>query len=122
MITHISPREAELSRQIDEQGGQLAAWRDRAIAAEARVAALEAAIQTAYGYLWCVNNEPGTPNQYSPERAVWWAKAEEALTTNGKQSRFRNDRPSYAQMAAFARDQGDMFDPNEEGIACFCGD
>lgn len=57
-----------------------------------------------------------------PERAVWWAKAEEALTTNGKQSRFRNDRPSYAQMAAFARDQGDMFDPNEEGIACFCGD
>jgi len=74
MITHISPREAELSRQIDEQGGQLAAWRDRAIAAEARVAALEAAIQTAYGYLWCVNNEPGTPNQYSPERAAHQAR------------------------------------------------
>lgn len=74
MITNISPREAELIRQIDEQGGQLAAWRDRAIAAEERVAALEAAAMMAYGYLWCVNNEPGTPNQYSPERAAHEAR------------------------------------------------
>lgn len=44
MITHISPREAELSRQIDEQGGQLAAWRDRAIAAEAELARLRAQV------------------------------------------------------------------------------
>lgn len=42
MITYISPREAELSRQIDEQGGHLVAWRDRAIAAEAELARLRA--------------------------------------------------------------------------------
>jgi 3'-phosphoadenosine 5'-phosphosulfate sulfotransferase (PAPS reductase)/FAD synthetase len=35
---------------------------------------------------------------------------------------FRTDRPSYAEMARFAADQLDMFDPNEEAIACFCGD
>lgn len=74
MTTPITDAESALSAQIDEQGGQLEAWRDRAIAAEARVAALEAAIQTAYGYLWCVNNEPGTPNQYSPERAAHEAR------------------------------------------------
>lgn len=28
----------------------------------------------AYGYLWCVNNEPGTPNQYPPERAAYEAR------------------------------------------------
>lgn len=57
-----------------------------------------------------------------PERAVWWIQAEQRLTANGQAARFRNDRPSYEQMAAFARDQRDMFDPNEEAIACFCGD
>lgn len=58
-----------------------------------------------------------------PERAVWWAKME-ALTLASKPSGavFRSDRPSYAQMAAFAADQADLFDANEEGIACFCGD
>jgi hypothetical protein len=35
---------------------------------------------------------------------------------------FRSDRPSYAQMAKFAEQQVDMFDKNEEGIACFCGE
>ena len=74
MTDHLTDRERALSAQIDEQGGQLEAWRDRAVKAEARVAALEAAIQTAYGYLWCVNNEPGTPNQYSPERAAHQAR------------------------------------------------
>ena len=74
MTEHLTDRERRLSEQIDKQGGQLAAWRDRAVKAEARVAALEAAIQTAYGYLWCVNNEPGTPNQYSPERAAHEAR------------------------------------------------
>lgn len=57
-----------------------------------------------------------------PERAIWWAEVETRLTTNGMPARFRNDRPSYAQMAAFARDQRDMFDEDEEAIACFCGD
>lgn len=59
-----------------------------------------------------------------PERAIWWARMETSITnakiTDG--GRFRSDRPSYAQMAAFAAAQRDMFDPNEEAIACFCGD
>lgn len=36
---------------------------------------------------------------------------------------FRADRPHYAQMIKIATDQGDFFgNPDEEGIACFCGD
>lgn len=57
-----------------------------------------------------------------PERAVWWAAQEQRLTTNGAPARFREDRASYAEMARFAADQRDMFDPAEEAIACFCGD
>jgi 3'-phosphoadenosine 5'-phosphosulfate sulfotransferase (PAPS reductase)/FAD synthetase len=59
-----------------------------------------------------------------PERAIWWARMETSIT-NAKVidgDRFRSDRPSYAQMAAYAAAQRDMFDPNEEAIACFCGD
>jgi 3'-phosphoadenosine 5'-phosphosulfate sulfotransferase (PAPS reductase)/FAD synthetase len=52
-----------------------------------------------------------------PERAVWWAAQETKIG-----GLFRSDRPSYAQMAAYAAAQRDMFDPNEEAIACFCGD
>lgn len=60
-----------------------------------------------------------------PERAVWWAnqeaKAEQfAATKYG--ARFSDDRPGYAEMAQFAAQQLDMFDKDEEGIACFCGD
>jgi 3'-phosphoadenosine 5'-phosphosulfate sulfotransferase (PAPS reductase)/FAD synthetase len=55
--------------------------------------------------------------QQQPERAVWWAEQEKKI--NG---RFCKDRPSYAQMAKFAADQQNMFDPSEEAIACFCGD
>ncbi len=60
-----------------------------------------------------------------PERAVWWAKIEAlalALASKPDGAVFRKDRPSYAAMAAFASKQRDMFDPNEEAIACFCGD
>lgn len=58
-----------------------------------------------------------------PERAIWWAKVEqEAEAVAGTASRFRLDRPSYAEMAKFAEEQRDMFDPTEEGISCFCGD
>lgn len=57
-----------------------------------------------------------------PERAVWWAKQEQRLTGAGKQSRFRNDRPSYADIAAYAAAQGDLYGHSEEAIACFCGD
>lgn len=32
------------------------------------------AVATAYGYLWHVNNEPGTPYQYPPERAAYEAR------------------------------------------------
>ena len=46
----------------------------RAEAAEARVRELEAAIQGAYGWLWLVNNEPGTPNQFEPEKAAYKAR------------------------------------------------
>lgn len=60
-----------------------------------------------------------------PERAVWWARMEAlalALASKPSGAVFRSDRPSYAQMAKFAAEQRDMFDANEEGIACFCGD
>ena len=51
------------------------------------------------------------------ERAVWWAGQEQKIGAT-----FRSDRPSYAAMLKFSKDQRDMFDPNEESIACFCGD
>lgn len=52
-----------------------------------------------------------------PSRALWWAEQERAGGAT-----FRNDRPNYAQMTKFAADQRDMFDADEEGAACFCGD
>lgn len=58
-----------------------------------------------------------------PERAVWWASMEAmAMASKPSGAVFRSDRPSYASMAAFARDQRTIFDPDEETIACFCGD
>lgn len=60
-----------------------------------------------------------------PERAVWWAEQErkaESVAT-GNACRFRDDRPSYAQMAAYAFTQQDAFGhSDEEAISCFCGD
>jgi len=53
----------------------------------------------------------------SPKRAVWWAEQEKKIGAT-----FRSDRPSYASMLQFSQEQVDMFDPNEEAIACFCGD
>jgi hypothetical protein len=35
---------------------------------------------------------------------------------------FRKDRPGYASMAQFTKDQISLIDPDEEGIACFCGE
>jgi len=58
-----------------------------------------------------------------PERAVWWAKMEAlALASKPDGARFRKDRPSYQSMSQFTKDQANLFDPNEETIACFCGD
>ena len=58
-----------------------------------------------------------------PSRAIWWA-AQESLSLSSKPSgaQFRSDRPSYQQMHDYALAQQDMFDPDEETIACFCGD
>lgn len=63
--------------------------------------------------------------QEKPQRAIWWAKIEAlalALASSPDGAKFRKDRPSYAEMLKFAQEQRDMFDPNEEAIACFCGD
>jgi len=59
-----------------------------------------------------------------PQRAAWWARMETSITNAKIQNggRFRSDRPSYAAMTKFTEQQQDMFDPNEEAIACFCGD
>ena len=46
-----------------------------------------------------------------PARAVWWASVEGSIdnpTVKGG-GYFRNDRPSYAQMLAFSKDQADAF-------------
>jgi 3'-phosphoadenosine 5'-phosphosulfate sulfotransferase (PAPS reductase)/FAD synthetase len=60
--------------------------------------------------------------QEKPERAIWWANME-AITLASKPdgARFRKDRPGYAQMMEFAKDQQDFFG-NDETIPCFCGD
>lgn len=61
-----------------------------------------------------------------PERALWWMKmeahAQSSNKTYGDGAKFRKDRPSYAEMYKFANEQTDLFDSNEEGIPCFCGD
>lgn len=59
-----------------------------------------------------------------PARAVWWAKQEHSITnpkiTSG--GTFRSDRPTYAQMLAFAQSQADAFGHAaaglEDGIEC----
>lgn len=57
-----------------------------------------------------------------PERAIWWAKMENSITNAKIQNggRFRSDRPSYAQMMKYAKDQQPLF--NDETIPCYCGD
>ncbi|MDE2382827.1 MAG: Nin-like protein, partial [Xanthomonadaceae bacterium] len=58
-----------------------------------------------------------------PEAAVWWIRMESLnLASKPSGARFRADGPSYADLAHFAADQGDLFDATEEPIACFCGD
>jgi 3'-phosphoadenosine 5'-phosphosulfate sulfotransferase (PAPS reductase)/FAD synthetase len=55
----------------------------------------------------------------------WWVRAEDGSLVpgaTGDGARFTKDGPSYAQIEAYARDQRDMFDPDDEAIACFCGD
>jgi hypothetical protein len=52
-----------------------------------------------------------------PEKAVWWARAEERVGAT-----FAKNRPSYAQMRQNALDQADMWGYEDEIIGCFCGD
>lgn len=70
-------------------------------------------------------NQVFTSIKREPVVGVWWAKMEAlalALASKPSGARFRSDRPSYQQMIDYAADQSDMFDPDEETIACFCGD
>ncbi len=69
--------------------------------------------------------------QQRPSRAVWWAKQEAYAAANFKSNKmhgpgtgwfFNMGKPSYAQMLANVNDQSTLFDPNEEAIACFCGE
>jgi 3'-phosphoadenosine 5'-phosphosulfate sulfotransferase (PAPS reductase)/FAD synthetase len=68
-------------------------------------------------------NQVATLIAEKPERAIWWAQMEAlALASRPDGATFRKDRPSYASMVQFASQQLSMFDQDEEGIACFCGD
>ena len=59
-----------------------------------------------------------------PERAVWWAKMETLIPnpTLAYGDKFRKDRPEYKNIAEYIDKQKTIFDPEEEDIACFCGD
>lgn len=61
-----------------------------------------------------------------PERAVFWARMESSIASAGKfkgdGARFRNDRPSYAQMVQFAADQSDWVGYDESIEDCACTD
>ena len=52
-----------------------------------------------------------------PERAIWWANMEKKVG-----ARFNQAHPSYVDMMHFNAKQQGLFDPDEESIACFCGD
>jgi len=62
--------------------------------------------------------------QEKPSRATWWVEMEQYAKENFKPSvvHFSRDHPTYSQMAGYGEKQQDMFDKNEEAIACFCGD
>lgn len=51
-----------------------------------------------------------------PERAKWWAAMEKKIGAS-----FRSDRPAYASMIQFSKEQISMFS-DDESIDCFCGD
>lgn len=53
----------------------------------------------------------------------WWVRMEGlGLASKADGALFRNDRPSYSQMLKFSSEQRDMFDNDEEALACFCGE
>jgi 3'-phosphoadenosine 5'-phosphosulfate sulfotransferase (PAPS reductase)/FAD synthetase len=72
-------------------------------------------------------NQVATLIAERPARAIWWAHMEEIVQKshpkyNNTGAVFRFDRASYASMLQFSKDQLSLIDPDEEGIACFCGD
>jgi 3'-phosphoadenosine 5'-phosphosulfate sulfotransferase (PAPS reductase)/FAD synthetase len=72
-------------------------------------------------------NQVATLIAEKPERAIWWAKMEKEIQElhqnyDSRGAVFRFDRASYASMLQFSKDQISLIDPDEEGIACFCGD
>jgi 3'-phosphoadenosine 5'-phosphosulfate sulfotransferase (PAPS reductase)/FAD synthetase len=62
----------------------------------------------------------------NPELARWWIEAEaEARASKPSGARFRQDRPSYAELAESATStaQGRLFpDDRDELVDCFCGE
>lgn len=75
----------------DEAPSNAAHWHKMATEAQAEVRRLREAIGEAYGHLWCVNNEPGTPHQYPPERSAYEArKLLRDLLTTQERGRFIN--------------------------------
>ena len=66
---------AVLTDALAEQRLQYVALFGQLESTTAELARLREEIQTAYGYLWCVNNEPGTPIAlYPPEKAAYEAR------------------------------------------------
>lgn len=60
-----------------------------------------------------------------PNSADWWIDTEAEMTELADKpsgARFRNDRPSYAQMKRLAQDQGDFGFEADEGLPCMCTD
>ncbi|RRW33165.1 phosphoadenosine phosphosulfate reductase domain-containing protein [Ectopseudomonas oleovorans] len=58
-----------------------------------------------------------------PQAADWWICMESLnLASKPSGARFRADGPSYADLARFAASQGDLFDPTDEPITCYCGE
>lgn len=78
--------------------------------------------------VYCFNKPPAQRLSIAREgrySIAWWVKAEDGSMVpgaTGRGARFTKDGPSYAEIEAYAADQRDMFDPDEEAIPCFCGD
>lgn len=61
----------------------------------------------------------------NPSLADWWIKQEKKIEQAGNAGqcgRFRSDRPSYAQMKAYALNQIEIVMVDDDGMDCLCGD
>lgn len=57
-----------------------------------------------------------------PERAFFWIRMELlGVSSKPDGARFRKDRPSYAEMLEYSRQQQDFF-IEDEAVPCFCGE